>query len=154
MLDQENDGWPLLSTIHETLTQELPVKISKTLKNVLENSRQIGKCGDVPWPCFDYETASQLLFKLTPEGIQKNTHEQQNYYYGGTYQQPWDMSKLWTWALAPELLITWVCLAIFLGIVGCCWICTQLSDWLCKIAVILCLTTVLVSVILAFSASV
>ncbi len=152
--DQENDDWPLLSAIHGT-NQELPKQISRALHNLMESSRQEAGCGGgeagVPWPCFDYDAASKFLFFQTSN--KEKPYPGMLLDQGTFYEPSWDMSRLWTWALTPELLITWVCLAIFLAIIGCCWICTQLSDWLCKIAVILCLTTVLVSLVLAFSVS-
>ena len=152
--DQENDDWSLLSAIHGT-SQELPKQISRALHNLMESSRQEAGCETgVPWPCFDYEAASKFLFfQTTTSNKHDKPYAGMPLYQGETLYEPWDMSRLWTWALTPELLITWVCLAIFLAIIGCCWICTQLSDWLCKIAVILCLTTVLVSLVLAFSVS-
>ncbi len=143
----ENDDWPLLSAIHGG-DQDLPRQIAKVLQQLIESSQQNG-CGDVPWPCFDYEAASSKNIYFTQSATKTDFYPEA----WTTTTTTFDPSKLWTWALRPELLITWVCLAIFLAIVGCCWICTQLSDWLCKIAVILCLTTVLVSAVLAFVAA-
>ncbi len=152
---QENDDWPLLSAIHGA-TKELPDQISRSLHNLIETSRQTGECGDgVPWPCFDYEAASKFLF-FQSASPQSSNQKQREYFMTPAqagFSEAWDTSKLWAWALTPELLITWVCLAILLSIMGCCWICKQLSDGLCKIVVILCLTVVLVSMVLAFSVS-
>ena len=125
----------------------------------------------LPWPCYNYVGASETRFPSYRQAMRtvrllgRRRSEQRgfSYYYHhhhhhgdamGSVVDPWGPGGLagwwWRWAMDPEMTITWICLGILLLVVGCCWISSQLSDWLCKIAVILCLSTVLVSVVLGF----
>lgn len=162
----QNDDWPLLNAIAQNNTGGRG-SVETILWNLVKTTKQCVSGLDVTnWPCFDYDQVANLRFPRYRPNIASHDSEISSIHIRGNgaatwnYQHDIDFSGFsldgdwwWRWATTPELLITWVCLAVFLVIVGCCWICTKLSEWLCKIVVILTLTTFLVSAILAFVAN-